>query len=81
MTVYRQYSHRLRVQRGPGNADLVSERANKGKNADGNWVYTDSDKNPTLIEFDELCQVDIPQLLATGAITEHAPAKKRKGAK
>lgn len=38
--------------------------------------YTDSDEAPTLIRFKATDQVDVPGLLATGAIVEYkAPAK------
>lgn len=63
MKIYRQIAYRLRIQRGPGNPDKVSERprASRGK-------YLDSDEQPTLIEFDEFDRADIPGLLALGAI-------------
>lgn len=64
---YRQISATLRVQRGPGHPDLVSSRPFK-KDKNGNKLFTDSDAQPTLVEFDEHCQVDVPQLLKTGAI-------------
>ena len=72
MIVYRQLTLRLRVQRGPGRHDLVSERPNR-KDKAGNRIYLDSDDSPTLVTFDEHCQVDIPALLAIGAITEYTP--------
>ena len=65
---YRQITLRLRVQRGAGNPDYVSERP---RNAD--LKFTDSEDAPTLCSFDEYCQVDIPFLLQVGAIVEYVP--------
>ena len=76
---YRQLTFRLRVQRGPGKKDLVSERPMKL--VKGNRVYTDSDEKPTLVSFDEHCQVNIPGLLRGGAIMEYTPPKAKKGVK
>lgn len=72
---YRQLSARLRVQRGAGRPDLVSERPTDPKTK----RFSDSDESPTLIEFDEHCQVDIPFLLAIGAIAEYEPKKVKHG--
>ena len=77
---YRQIAHRLRVQRGPGNPDLVSERPRAGRR--GNWAeYLDSDEKPTLVEFDKLCRVDAAHLMKIGAIIEYTPPilKRKKG--
>ena len=69
--VYRVVTRRLRVQRGPGRHDLVAERPmNKAETR-----YIDSDDKPTLITFDEHCQVDIPWLLRLGAIVPYTPPK------
>lgn len=67
---YRVWTTRLRVQRGPGNPDLVVERPQNPAKT----MFLDSDEAPTLVTFDEQCQVDIPMLLRIGAITEHVPA-------
>lgn len=71
---YRQVAMRLRVQRGPGNPDLVSERPHT-KDAEGNPIYQDEDE-PTLITFDVDCQVDIEKLLKQGAIVPHTARRK-----
>ena len=72
--IYRQIARRLRVDRGPGHPDLVSERPTITR-ADGSYEFTDSDANPTLVEFDETCRVNLPELLRLGAIVAHTPAK------
>ena len=79
---YRQVTRRLRVQRGPGRPDLVSERpvelSAKGEpktDARGNVRYTDSEESPTLVTFDEHCRVRVDQLLRVGAIAEHEAPK------
>ena len=69
---YRQIAHRLRIQRGPGNPDRISERPRAGSK--GNWgAFLDSDAEPTLITFDDLDQVDVAALLASGAIQAYTP--------
>lgn len=73
--VYRQLAHRLRIQRGPGNPDKVSERPRKGSRERGWGDYLDSEQNPTLIEFDDLDRVDIDALLRTGAIVPYEKPK------
>lgn len=77
MTVYRQITHKLRIPRGPGNPDLVSVRPRHKKSG----AYQDSDDKPTLVEFDELCRVDLEFLQTLGAIVEYTPPiqKARKG--
>ena len=69
MAIYVQLSRRLRVQRGPGNADLVSARPVE-LDAEGEVVryLDDPERDPTLVEFDALCRVNVPQLLRIGAI-------------
>ena len=64
---YRLINARLRVNRGPGHTDYVPERPYK-KDKDGNKNFTDSEQKPTVVEFDEYCQVNIPSLLKLGAI-------------
>ena len=67
-TVYRQIAHRLRIQRGPGRPDKVSERPRKDKRGpflDGN--------DPTLIEIEEGDRVDVGFLLRTGALEPWNP--------
>lgn len=68
MTVYRQISPRIRVQRGPGKPDFVSERPR----ATPAGPFTDSDDAPTLVEFDADCIVNVGFLLRAGAIVEVA---------
>ena len=63
---YRQITHRLRIQRGAGRPDLVSERPRKQPRG----RFLDED-NPTLVEFDEHCQVDAEELLKMGAIVPY----------
>ena len=77
---YRQVSHKLLIQRGAGNPDLVSQRPRRGRR--GSWgEYIDSDAKPTLVEFDDRCIVDVEYLLKIGAIIEYTPpvTKPRKG--
>lgn len=76
---YRQIAATLRVQRGAGREDLVSERpvvltakGEKKRDARGNVTYLDSDEAPTLVTFDEHCQINVPFLLKTGALVEIA---------
>lgn len=66
--IYRQLSHKLRIRRGPGRPDKVSERPRAGNREKGYGEYLDSDEAPTLIEFEEFDQVDIPALIRAGAI-------------
>ena len=77
-TTYRVLTERLRVQRGPGRPDLVVERPMSSKRT----AFLDSDEKPTLIQFDEHCQVDVAFLLVVGAIVEYVPpvGKAGKGA-
>lgn len=75
MNIYRQVAHRLRINRGPGRPDKVSERPRAGRR--GDWrEFLDSDEAPTLIAFDEYDQVNIPALLAQGAIAPHTPPRR-----
>lgn len=70
--VYRQIAHRLRIDRGPGRPDKVSERPRAGRQ--GDWrEFLDSDEAPTLIEFDEFDRVDVAALLRQGSIVAHTP--------
>ncbi|MDO8704078.1 MAG: hypothetical protein Q7J84_03950 [Sulfuricaulis sp.] len=67
---FRQLSYKLRIQRGPGNPDKVSERPR-----DSSKRYLDGD-NPTLIVFEAGDQVDVDSLLSLGAIVPwHTPTK------
>lgn len=76
---FRQLSARLRVQRGPGRPDLVSERPRE-RRADGSaGRYLDSPEQPTLITFDEYCQVDVEALLRIGAIAPYTPPTEEAG--
>ena len=70
---YIQVAYRLRVQRGPGRADLYSERPVR-KNSEGHIVEAkdDPDNFPTIVTFDEHCRVDIPALLKLGAIKQYS---------
>lgn len=75
-TVYRVITKGLRVQRGTGRPDLVVMRPMNGSRT----VFTDSDDMPTLVSFDEHCQVDITYLLNIGAIVPwEAPLQAEKG--
>lgn len=60
---YRQIAEKLRIQRGVGRPDKVSTRPRDKTSG----RYLDAD-NPTLIELDQWDQVDMPSLLADGAI-------------
>lgn len=73
---YRQIAHKLRIQRGPGNPHRESFRPREGSRERGWGKFLDSDEAPTLIEFDALDQVDVPALLAQGAIVEYHPPKR-----
>lgn len=66
---YIQIAERLRIQRGAGRPDLVSERPTR-RNPKGDRVayLDDPATNPTLVEFDEHCQVNIDFLLRTGGL-------------
>lgn len=80
--VYRLITPRLRVQRGSGNEDLVVERpkVTQGKGSKNErTIFKDSDEEPTLVEFDELCQVDVDFLLKIGAIAPYAKPAKAQG--
>lgn len=84
---YRVLSAKLRVQRGPGREDLEVARpvvqTAKGepkRDGRGNVTYTDGDgapgsAAPTLVTFDEHCQVNIGQLIRFGAIAEVYPQR------
>lgn len=72
---YRQIVHRLRLNRGKGRADKVSERPREGSRENGWGRYLDSDDNPTLIEFDEYDQIDVGHALRIGAIVPWEPPK------
>ena len=82
MSKYVQIARKLRVQRGPGRPDLVSERPGKwvGRGGDNEWyVFSDADA-PTLVEFDEHCLVDVAAMLRAGSIREYEePVKAKKG--
>jgi hypothetical protein len=70
---YIQVSAKLRVHR-PGLPDLMSVRP-----TDKAGRYTDVEQ-PTLIDLDDTCVVDVPALLNIGAIAEVPKAKaSRKG--
>ena len=62
---YRQITMGLRVNR-PGHPDLVSKRPHT-TDANGSFTFTDLD-DPTLVEFDEHCVVDVEKLLKNGVI-------------
>lgn len=68
---FRQVSHRLRIQRGPGRTDKVSERPRVGSRERGWGDYRDG--APTLITFDEHDRVDVEDLLRIGAIVPWVP--------
>lgn len=70
---YRLITHRLRIQRGPGNPDKVVERPRAGSREAGWSEFLDSDENPTLITFDELDQIDVASHLRGGGLCEYAP--------
>lgn len=77
---YRQVTLRLRIQRGAGHPDFVSERPRRRIAAE-QYEYTDIE-SPTLVSFDRHCQVDVEQLLRIGAIEQYeAPAAKTEPAK
>lgn len=65
--IYRVITRGIRVQRGPGNADLVVERPRRD-HTDGSYEFLDSDENPTLVAFDHLCRCDVRSMVAIGAL-------------
>lgn len=73
---YIQIAHRLRIQRGPGRPDKLSERPRAGSRERGWGAFTDSPDKPTLITFDEYDQVDVDALLRSGAIVPYTPKRK-----
>lgn len=62
---YRLITKRLRVGRGPGRDDLVVERPHEDTKT--GRIFHDLEQ-PTIVIFDEHCQVDIQSLLTLGAI-------------
>ncbi len=63
------------VRRGPNDEIMPNLTVARPGNA-RRGQYTDSDEAPTLVTFDEFCQVDIDMLLASGAIVPYTkPAK------
>lgn len=74
---YRQIVHRLRIQRGPGQPDKVSERPREGSRDRGWGKYRDSDDAPTLITFDKHDRVNVEKLLRIGAIVPYEPPKRK----
>jgi hypothetical protein len=74
-------AQKMRIQRGPGNADLVVERPAINA-ADGSGIrgYLDDPDGitapPTLVEFDDLCQINVEKAIKSGAFREYIePAK------
>lgn len=73
---YRQITYKLRVSRGPGKPDLVSERPCR-KDNHGNRTYLDSDEKPTLVTFDDYCVLtDLDFWLKVGHIVPYTPPRK-----
>lgn len=72
---YVQISRKLRIQRGPGVADLVSERPSDPRTK---RLLDDPANAPTLITLTEGDLADVPSLLALGAIVPYAPPKSAK---
>lgn len=60
------------VRRGPNGEVLPNLTVARPGNA-RRGVFTDSDEAPTLVEFDEFCQVDVALLVAAGAIVPYTP--------
>jgi hypothetical protein len=65
---YRQITHRLRIHGAKG--ERTSERPRQGSRKAGWGEYTDSDEQPTLVEFQDGDKVDLAFLLQIGAIQE-----------
>lgn len=75
---YRQVAHKLRIQKDPGcGPHKESARPRKGKRG----PYLDSDDEPTLITIDADDAVDVPRLLAQGAIVPYSPPKPKRTTK
>ena len=67
---YRQVTKGLRIQRGAGHPDKVSERPRDPRTG----AFRDvPPAPPTLIELDELDQFDVPALIAIGGIVRVEP--------
>ncbi len=67
--LYRQITHKLRIHRGPGRGERLSERPRD----DRTRRFLDSPERPTLVQFDEGDRVDVAWLLAIGAIAPWEP--------
>ena len=79
MTLYRQITHRLRLQMGPGKPDVTSERPRQKKTG----IYLDigpDGRSTTTVDIPADALADVPGLLRVGAIEalppEPAPAVK-----
>ena len=70
MVTYRVITGGLRFRQAPGGPKVTVRRPS---DAAGEH-YTDSDAAPTLVTFEATAEVDIPSLLATGAIVPWEPA-------
>lgn len=70
---YRLIAGKLRVQRGPGKGDLIAERPFKRDRRTNSKMFLDGANDPVLVEFDADCVVDVPSLIAIGAIEEYHP--------
>lgn len=67
--IYRQIAHRLRLDMGPGNADVVSERPRRKR--DGVYLDLDDDgQSTTRLEIPDGARVNVAELLRIGAIEE-----------
>lgn len=73
---YRQISGKLRIQRGPGRPDYVSERPRDPRTQ----RYTDLEE-PTLVSFDQHCQVDVEKMIRRHQIAELEPGTPAPAAK
>ena len=74
---YRQIAHKLRwTKDAPPRPDTNSERPRRGKRG----PYLDED-DPTLVTFEEDDAVNVPALLAQGAIEPYTPPKPKRTTK
>ena len=76
---YVQLSRGLRISRGAGQPDRLSQRP-MGEDRKGRFFKDDPTTNPTLVTFEIGDQVDVASLLRIGAILPYqAPSPPRKG--
>jgi len=63
----------LRVQRGAGRADYTPTRpaVNASDSSGIRGFLDDPDTDPTIVEFDEFCQINVEKLISRGQLREY----------